>query len=488
MEKPDCSTMAYWSQSHNCGTCWFNAILMTMFFSQHSRALLNRQKNKTKWKIPENTDLYQCFDYVLDNNFSFDIAYHKKQITDSQNLLKDLYGTYCNDEKLRNTIQKLTRIQFENIFDKYFTKYKNKLDTTKSISLNKNKQEVLNAIIKLENAINDYISKKSKYMEHQKFFAEYTPEKILMLLNKYDSKKYFITGKKLQSNPIFHIVPMYDLFNISCNLFCIHNNDIFAYNDFIEEYDNPQVIILYKSRQYTCDTKTNKAISDETKRDMLSHAEKIVYNSKAYHLDAIIPIDIDCSHAIAGITCTNKRYIYNGWKIKKRNLGSSSPATVCNLYEINWYEIITSEGKHFCLDAKECKLEANKQHEKSKELCFTLSDNIIYVYIIQPTLNALPPRIRDRQAHIATQAAITHKPATPMLAKQSLLPLPPKRHSTIIGGTPAAKYLQFTDKNNKKHKKKIYIINNRQVVRNGKWKNGSIRYVSIRYYLTNLLS
>ena len=83
---------------------------------------------------------------------------------------------------------------------------------------------------------------------------------------------------------------------------------------------------------------------------------------------------------ICGITCNNKRYIYNGW-IKKVFPDYSS----CDLIEYDW---LNNDG-HFCLNTEECKLNVEI---KRNELCFDVKKGYrIYLYVKISDKNIIYP-------------------------------------------------------------------------------------------------
>ena len=52
---------------------------------------------------------------------------------------------------------------------------------------------------------------------------------------------------------------------------------------------------------------------DENNQDLLTYNDTISYNNNTYKLDSIILSDFKkYKHAIAGITCKNERFVYNG--------------------------------------------------------------------------------------------------------------------------------------------------------------------------------
>lgn len=99
-----------------------------------------------------------------------------------------------------------------------------------------------------------------------------------------------------------------------------------------------------------------------------SKANTIVYNKEIYDLDSVTLPNLNIvNHIIAGITCHNKKYVYNGWIIE-----NNSP---CELMPFDWN--VNSET-HFCLNPYKCGL----QFMKSEMNCYSFDQGervLIYV-------------------------------------------------------------------------------------------------------------
>jgi hypothetical protein len=123
-----------------------------------------------------------------------------------------------------------------------------------------------------------------------------------------------------------------------------------------------------------------------TKNELTSMREKITYNGSEYKLDSVIlsnyNIRKDHGHAIAGITCKNKKYIYNGWTrrsmdpmMAKTKITRNIP---CELMSYNWN---IQKDNDFCLNTKKCIPDILKFFNDDK-LCFNFgAGNRILIYI-----------------------------------------------------------------------------------------------------------
>lgn len=103
-----------------------------------------------------------------------------------------------------------------------------------------------------------------------------------------------------------------------------------------------------------------------------SKADTIIYNGETYDLDSVILVTKTTKdHAITGITCHNKRYVYNGWIV-----ANNSP---CELSRFHWD--VKKEDvpeNDFCINPFECGLTMMT----AKKNCFSFSHGervLIYV-------------------------------------------------------------------------------------------------------------
>ena len=88
-------------------------------------------------------------------------------------------------------------------------------------------------------------------------------------------------------------------------------------------------------------------------------------------------------HAIAGITCKNKPYLYNGWNFLSKdpsyNMKDFTPnkhyAEACHLFPYDWKQY---KDHDFCIDTKHCNFPDYVEYlnnKVKKNLCFNLTDN-----------------------------------------------------------------------------------------------------------------
>ena len=271
-----------------------------------------------------------------------------------------------------------------------------------------------------------YLKVGSKESEDYKHFKDTAFGEILHYLNIENKEKFPYVPKNNKNgfNPDLYIGKLYKLLNVDCKMFEYTNkDDTLVYSFLNNEYDYLKYTIEGKDKQvgitlnlseenkkYIEDNyappvlliivgdeiKGNKGfynkrfpsniIADgDTKNNLKSKQEKIVYNSKEYNLDSVVLSnwDIPREHAIAGITCKKDRYVYNGW-----TRTSMDPAMVnqmvdrsipCELMKFDWNIIKHSD---FCLNTIKCIPEKLKKKLKIQKLCFNFSKGkriLIYV-------------------------------------------------------------------------------------------------------------
>jgi len=111
------------------------------------------------------------------------------------------------------------------------------------------------------------------------------------------------------------------------------------------------------------------------------HPEKIVYNGREYILDScILPSYASnaCSiaHTVAGVTCNGDKYVYNGWAARSGDPAMGGSAITreapCALMKSDW-----AQKRVFCIDTNSCAITNKKKNEYCYD-CFKRS-SVIYV-------------------------------------------------------------------------------------------------------------
>ena len=328
--------------------CWFMATFVAMFYSQRSRKLL------------------------LESSKSWDVK-------------KGIFPIFWNNRK------------------KLFTLLKQVLD---------------DKYLKTEN-------RESKDYKNYKRFSDNTFGKILTLLNRIDKKSfpyipnYIRGGFELE----YYIGKLYKLLNIDYILYDYNPaDDVLLYSylnenlnkasyrierryivievdgdrkfKYVEEDIIPPPILMVIVRHeadkgnatFNSFLFPNNTIDEGvTKENLKSMKEQIFFKGVEYNLDAVLLANwnIGIGHAIAGITCKKKKYIYNGW-----TRTSMDPSMVnqlitrkipCELMKYDWN--VKNDGD-FCLNTAKCIPEALKHQLKNTDICFNFSKGtrlLIYV-------------------------------------------------------------------------------------------------------------
>ncbi len=325
----DCSKLAVIPQYG--GTCWFNAILMVSLYSQYTRkAVIKASKNWNK-------------------NDSFLMV------------LKEILKIYNKEpEKVEKLFYK---IKPEKILLKIINKY-NEKNFIKQFKIDFKKDGYKSLGYKyIDNP--DYINHFLNYLKVNVLDITYNDNnKYLLNFNKYLSYDFYknkINALKLNKNiinktkKIIKNIP--DILIIQKN---IHNDEFFNHI-----YDFPDY--PYNSSLFEFNVKGLDKLKDT-----------ITLNGYKYRLDSVILYNYNntvIGHAIAGITCNNERYVYNGWD-RNRNMFDVNKfrykkSIPCPLMKFNWN--IHKDTK-FNLNLDLCKLDFIKNDNKN--LCYSFNKGI----------------------------------------------------------------------------------------------------------------
>ncbi len=346
MDKRDlCSNITVIPQYE--GTCWFNAILMICFYSQAVRKLLIKHSNE--WE--KNESLFKLFKTIL-----------KYSHTKSTKTL-DLFIKVKPEIVLLKIMDK-----YDNMLKDIFT-FKNKNKQIQNLSWGYNMRYICEflKLVKVPYISINYISSVNKFMFN-------LPE-LTTLWFYLEQKEKAYTYTDVQ------------------------------FKEYLEEIrktieNKPEVIIInegvgkYDSLKYHKDF--NKFFLNDFKLKYTDYNsirnlnEIIIFNGTKYKLDSCICVNYNKTiennyHAIAGITCNDNKYVYNGWNSLTSDGGLKNTLNVsespCSLMKFDWDIHKNSE---FCLNLAECKLDPNIIDKN--ELCFNFANKtsgrlLVYVKI-----------------------------------------------------------------------------------------------------------
>ena len=136
--------------------------------------------------------------------------------------------------------------------------------------------------------------------------------------------------------------------------------------------------------------------------DYFKIKDQIEINNNTFILDSMILSNYNSilckkAHAIAGITCNNKRYIYNGWtsqtidpsldlnNVENIKIFDNVP---CALIPYDWFN--PDEDISFCLNLEKCRLDfVNPDRQFSKKnMCFDIKKGEnIHIFIKKSSIN-----------------------------------------------------------------------------------------------------
>jgi hypothetical protein len=296
-----CQNVATIPQTRN--TCWFNALLMALFYSQYSRELLLNTKT---FKLKSN-ELDTILNFMLSSFYKRDGDKTKLfyDLYEPSNILKLLYRFKYTDREKKNR-----RIISKDEYEKTIT--------------NDDGNDAINILPRLI----DYMKKKSLILDyyennfylHQRIYSK----KILNI----ETKKFEFTNinigkiydKSIEAKDFINetYIPDYILINIiDPENNPEYNKKLHGTRDFDDKYTDKTNIATNE----TCITYTEHPFQPNSINEQLQ--DEIIFKGKRYKLDSCIiksyknDPKTNTGHAISGITCKENKYLYNGWLIIK---------------------------------------------------------------------------------------------------------------------------------------------------------------------------
>lgn len=310
MTRPDCSRVITIPQYNM--TCWFNAILMAVFFSQYMRELLRIKS--AAWKK-------------------------------NKHFPKELYDIAM--DLLMKRYRSVTQM------------------------------------------------KEYSYM----YFQIITPDFILKKLFEYNSKRFAFDPDKYDGYLNFNYLPnllsllsvdkllvldAYDQ-NNQTNLYysnIFHGNLELSHDGSLVNIKyRPDAVVVPKEKEFDVVIIYYHHTQKINKKPFMSDFKlqnTIMFNNVEYVCDSLLLTNYNIDtcrkgHDIAGVTCNDQKYLYNGWIRTTRDTSmkeSSSRSLPCELMKYDWLDYTQSD---FCLNANLCKLDAPKNIDKQFNLCFNVA-------------------------------------------------------------------------------------------------------------------
>jgi hypothetical protein len=275
--------------------------------------------------------------------------------------------------------------------------------------------------------LNDkYLKVASRESEDYEKFSDNTFGEVLSLLNKEDSKAFPYNPKTVSGgfNAEFYIGKLYKLLGVDYKLFDynVYDNhlfyhftneelssteykiekrkvNIYLYDNKIFKYEDknmaapPILMVLVRDDKETTDFNKTQfphtlIPEGDTKTNLTSLKEKIYYHGIEYNLDSVILANWNkkkIGHAIAGISCKKKKYIYNGWTRTSMDPIMANKAITRNIpCELMPYDWNIKKHGDFCLNPTKCipDILKTKKEAKKVDLCFNFSKGkrvLVYV-------------------------------------------------------------------------------------------------------------
>ncbi len=374
------------------GTCWFNAILMSLLYSDNSHKKL--LKASKKWD--SSNSFLMIIKSILHKAFSEPEKikeYYLKM--NPETILFELIKNYERDN-IRTYFKVVAKEHQELGFYPIYI-----IDVLKYLGVS-----YLDIIYTTEDDIDDYVSDENE--DEEEF--EGGGSRDVYIGNAY---KYFYNFyDRTKERDVLH--------NININR--VNEADIekekAEINDKID--NNPDYLILMHKSLFKTHQNINKLASSIknnneelyetlnissyiTNDDIKNYNERIEFNGYIYKLDSclinnyrntnvknkMIAPQPEDQHAITGITCNKNKYVYNGWIRKSldpaRRIGtkpeiivdSSLKSYPCSLIKFDWD---LKNSKEFCLNKRECKLDIDGI--TGEDLCFNFTKGTrILIYV-----------------------------------------------------------------------------------------------------------
>uniref|UniRef100_A0A6C0CF73 Uncharacterized protein n=1 Tax=viral metagenome TaxID=1070528 RepID=A0A6C0CF73_9ZZZZ len=344
------------------GTCWFTAILMSLLYSQHSRKLLYNHLEQFKDK----DDLLKILNTIL--------KYH-----------------YVNPEKAESFFSKYTS---ENILD-----YVQILD---GVALDHRTSEIM----KKQGAYPYiFLPKFIRRLNKTCLTLDYYNDVFYTGINEFLHHGIDPSGNLGLINYLDYGIdtPRF-LFKIKGNLeYTLKNPDYICvnmWNNMKERGNKPYYVTLLDKGINT------PAISEGLKlhnynvkfEGLYEFKDEIIYNGEVYVLNSCILgnyNDMPTGHAIAGISCKNNRYVYNGWTyntidpamVVERMVKNTLP---CYLTKYEWN--VNNPYEKFCLNPKACTVD--RIDYTRRDLCFSFGKGLrVLLYVKKSSIKSVDDNI-----------------------------------------------------------------------------------------------
>jgi hypothetical protein len=366
-----CTQIITIPQFDNTNICWFNAILMSLLYSQHSRNLLLSIENgisKRRDKISKILDQI-LRRQIIKNEYEDD---YFKFMT-SQRILK-YFNIFSSKEQYLSILKTGHDSSFE--IHKCIEKFgKTSLDL---IVYNNKIYSNFKFIIDELKILLEIIKEKNKATENNKAEIE---EKEREIIRQLILKIQSFNIETVAYNPDYIIV----------------HPVLYIPNTKTSRYDFIFLAVLNILKQHNLIDKILLDSYDISKNGIAEFNDEITYNGETYILDSCILSNYNVignlGHALTGITCNNNRYIYNGIYTNSRSTIDTSIISKrkCDLIKYSWN---INSPIDFCLNPIMCKAMYILPEIKDKVLCYSFNKGPrALVYVNKKDLKKTIPEI-----------------------------------------------------------------------------------------------
>lgn len=245
--------------------------------------------------------------------------------------------------------------------------------------------------------------------EDRLYFEKLSPEAILTMLNKFDNKIFYFDPTVANGHyGEFYFVRLFEYFGLKQNVLYLNHTEEGEYyystlnktpKITMTKYGLPQIgfqpvmkedvsvnrnvdVLVVSNILDKLSNKNNLVFKSPKKSDI---DEFLEYNGHTYKLDGMILTNFNASvcrkaHQIAGVTCENKRFLYNGWVRRTRDPAQGASYTSrdvpCELMRYDWMK----NRSIFCLDQRKCGVQ-NKSKVLKTKLCFNPFESKVSTFI-----------------------------------------------------------------------------------------------------------
>lgn len=334
------------------GSCWFNSILTICLYSQHTRKVL--LKYAKKW------DKTNTFLMII-KSILIKYYYQPSKVQDffkkikPEIILFKMLKKY-NEDNILDFMKQNIKQNISNVgwFESHIITFFKYLSINSLDIIYFNGNYILNFDGELYYKYNNFTGELKKILKHTNIRLKDLEHKVYTKTKAIVDKVpdiLIVTHENLNSSVRNEYIPLLNQLN----------SDIFEhkhYNCKIKGIDTYDDIIYFNGYKYKLDATT-----------------LVNYNTNSGML-----------HAIAGITCNNNHYVYNGWQstttdpAMRHNIDKGLSTSPCSLMPYNWN---IKKDQDFCLNPKTCKLDFGA-YVNPATLCFSFAKGdktLIYVRI-----------------------------------------------------------------------------------------------------------